>query len=303
MSERPQGVGSVLAPLALVLAFPLGWLLARLPAGAGLWMGRRLGDLAWVALPRRRALARENLARAFGGERPPAEIHRLARRSFEHLGMSLVEGCVLLFRPAGALLSRVDVAGHEHLEKAAAEGKGVLLLSAHLGNWELLAASHALTAFELSIVVRPLDQPLLDRLVERVRRRSGAELIAKRRAVREMLDALRRGRMVGVLLDQNSSRSEGVFAPFFGIPASTSKGLAVISLRTGAAVVPVFIRRVDRGRHRVEFGAPLPVPADGGIVAYTAAFNRAIEAAIRRAPEQWLWMHERWRTRPPAEAS
>jgi KDO2-lipid IV(A) lauroyltransferase len=94
-----------------------------------------------------------------------------------------------------------------------------------------------------------------------------------------------------------------VFAPFFGIPASTSKGLAVISLRTGAPVVPVFIRRVDGGRHRVEFEAPLPFPAAGDVTGYTAAFNRTIEAAIRRAPEQWFWMHERWRTRPRAQAS
>ena len=86
--------------------------------------------------------------------------------------------------------------------------------------------------------------------------------------------------------------------PFFGVPASTSKGLAVISLRTGAPVVPVFIRRIGGGRHRVEFDAPVPRPDDGDVLSYTAAFNRAIESAIRRAPEQWFWMHERWRTRP-----
>ena len=303
MKARRHGMGSVLAALALALLVPLGWLLAHLPARAGLWGGRRLGDLAWLALPRRRAVTRENLARAFGTERPPAELRRLARRSFEHLGMNLVEACVLVFRPPSVLVSRVDIVGLAHLEKASAEGKGVLLLSAHLGNWELLAPARALTAFELSVVVRPLDDPLLDRIVERFRRRSGVDLIAKRRALREIFDALRRGRMVGVLLDQNSSRGEGVFAPFFGIPASTSKGLAVISLRTGAPVVPVFIRRAADGRHRVECEAALPFPAEGDVVGYTAAFNRAIEAAIRRAPEQWFWMHERWRTRPRAGAS
>jgi KDO2-lipid IV(A) lauroyltransferase len=109
--------------------------------------------------------------------------------------------------------------------------------------------------------------------------------------------------MVGVLLDQNSSRAEGVFVPFFGVPASTSKGLAVISLRTGAPVVPVFIRRIGGGRHRVEFDAPVPRPDDGDVLSYTAAFNRAIESGIRRAPEQWFWMHERWRTRPRLETS
>ena len=140
----------------------------------------------------------------------------------------------------------------EHLAAAAAGGKGVLLLTAHFGNWELLAASHALSDYALSVVMRPMDDPLVDRLVQRFRQRSGVELIAKRRALREILEALRRGRLVGVLLDQNASRAEGVFAPFFGLPASTSKSLAVISLRTGAPVVPVFIRRLDGGRHRVE---------------------------------------------------
>ena len=104
--------------------------------------------------------------------------------------------------------------------------------------------------------------------------------------------------MVGILLDQNASRADGVFAPFFGVPASTSKGLAVLSLRTGAPVVPIFLRRTAGGRHFVEVEPAIPVPPDGDPINYTAAFNRGIEAAIRRAPEQWFWIHRRWKTRP-----
>src|SRR5207245_5896529 len=103
---------------------------------------------------------------------------------------------------------------------------------------------------------------------------------------------------VGVLVDQNASRAEGVFAPSFGIPASTSKALAVISLRTGAPVVPIFIRRVEGGRHRVEVQPVIPSPLAGDVADYTAAFNRSIEAAVRRAREQWFRMHNRWKTRP-----
>src|SRR4030095_6512422 len=109
--------------------------------------------------------------------------------------------------------------------------------------------------------------------------------------------------MVVILLDQNASRSEGVFAPFFGIPASTSKSLAVISQRTGAPVVPVFIRRLESGRHRVEVGPAIAAPPTGDVVDYTAAFNRSIEAAIRVAPAQWFWMHNRWKTRPRLETA
>jgi len=196
----------------------------------------------------------------------------------------------------------VEFVGLEHLEAAHAAGKGVLVLTAHYGNWELLAASHTLTRFALSVVVRPLDHPLADRVVEAFRRRSGLELIEKRRAVRDIVAALRRGRLVGVLLDQNAARSEGVFVPFFGIPASTSRGLAVIALRTEAPVVPAFIRRMDGGRHCVEFEPTVPVPPDGDVTRYTAAFTASIEAAIRRDPGQWFWMHGRWKTRPGAEA-
>jgi KDO2-lipid IV(A) lauroyltransferase len=231
-------------------------------------------------------------------------MRRLGRRSFEHVGMNIVEGCVYFFRPPSVLLSRIDFAGAEHAESAvvAAAGRGILVLAAHYGNWELLAASHALSVFPLSVVVRPLDHPMMERLVDRFRRRSGVELIGKRRALGEILDALRRGRMVGILLDQNASRAEGVFAPFFGVPASTSKGLALIALRTGAPVLPIFIRRMQGGRHLVQADPVVEVPADGDPIAYTAAFNRSIETAIRRAPEQWFWMHNRWKTRPELEA-
>ena len=164
---------------------------------------------------------------------------------------------MLFFRPRSAVLARLELVGHEHVEQAAAEGKGVLLLSAHLGNWELLAPAHALTAFELSVVVRPLDEPLLHRLADRFRRRTGSSCIRKRRGLGEVLEALRRGRLVGHPPRSERSRTEGVFAPFFGVPASTSKGLALISLRTGAPVLPIFIRRMEGGRHRVEADAPV----------------------------------------------
>ena len=303
MRERYPSLTAVLGAIALGLFVPVGWLAAHVPARLGLWLGRRLGDLLWIALPRRRAVTLENLARAFAGERPAEEIHRLGRRSFEHLGMNIVEGCVFFFRPPSVLLARIDLGAPDHVKAAAALGKGVLVLTAHYGNWELLAAAHGLSVFPLSVVVRPLDNPLMDRVIDRFRRRSGVELIGKQRALPEILDALRRGRMVGILLDQNASRAEGVFAPFFGTPASTSKALALISLRTGTPVVPIFIRRVEGGRHRVEAGPAISPPADRDVAGYTAAFNHCIEAAIRQAPEQWFWMHNRWRTRPESETA
>jgi Kdo2-lipid IVA lauroyltransferase/acyltransferase len=303
MSGSPPRAGRVAATVGLWGLLLVGWVPAHLPPALGLAVGRRIGDALWWLLPRRRGVALDNIRRSLGREMAPEEIRRLGRRSFQHVGMNLVEACRYFLRPTDVMLSRVRVDGAEHLRSAAAQGRGILILTAHYGNWELLAAAHGLTGLPLSIVIRPLDHPILDELAARFRRRSGAELIVKRLAVREVLQALRRGRMVGILLDQNATRAEGVFVPFFGIPASTSKGLAVLALRTGAPVVPVFLRRELDGRHSMDVRPPLEPPPDGDVEAYTATFNLAIEAAIRRAPEQWLWMHARWRTRPPEAAS
>lgn len=303
MSASGSRAGLLAAAAGLRLLFPLAWLLAHLPAATGLAVGRRIGDLLWWLLPRRRRVTLDNLRRSLGGEQPADALRQLGHRSFQHLGMNLVEGCRYFLRPTPVMLSRVRVEGGEHLRTAAAQGRGVLILTAHYGNWELLAAAHELIGLPLSIVVRPLDHPLLQDLATRFRRRSGAELIIKRQAVREVLQALRRRRMVGVLLDQNATRAEGVFVPFFGVPASTSKGLGLLALRTRAPVLPVFLRREPDGRHCLEVGAPVPPPPDDDVIAFTARFNQAIETAIRRAPEQWLWMHARWRTQPRETAS
>jgi Kdo2-lipid IVA lauroyltransferase/acyltransferase len=298
MTQRPGGFAALRTRLVLAALTPLALFLAYLPLRAGLWVGARLGDLAWLTLPRRRAVALDNLTRALGAETTPRERARIGRESFRNLGMNLVEACVFYFRPPQLLLSRIEVRGADNLVAAAALGRGLLGLTAHLGNWELLAASTTLTPIQLSAVYRPLGDPLLDQILERFRGRVGVELIGKRNAIAEIRDALRRGRMVGVLLDQNASRREGVFAPFFGVPASTSKGLALIALRTGAPVVPSFIYRTAGGRHVAEFAPALPVPADGDPAAYTRAFNEAIEAAVRKTPDQWFWLHRRWKTRP-----
>ena len=281
---------AVLAPVALALAY--------LPPPVSRWIGARLGDLAWVTLRRRRRVALKNLELALGAEISPAELTRIGRASFRNLGLNLVEACEFFFRAPERLLSRVETCGLDHVRAAAAKGRGVLVVTGHLGNWELLAASAARGPVPIAVVARPLDDPMLDRVLERLRIRGGMEIISKRQALGDIRDALRRGRMIGVLLDQNASRREGLFAPFFGMPASTSKGLALIALRTGAPVLPAFIRRLPDGHHQIVFEPPVPIPENRDPAAFTTAFNQAIERAIRRAPEQWFWVHRRWKTRP-----
>ena len=214
------------------------------------------------------------------------------------------ELAALLTRPVDDMLRQIRIDGLEHVHAAMARHDRALLLTAHLGNWELLPVACRLTGHPLSVVQRPLDAAWLNRLVTRLRERCEVDLIDKRAALRPVLRALSRGAMVGILLDQNAARREGVFVPFFGHAASTSRSIAVLALRTGAPIVPAFIRRQSDGIHRVAVGPPLPVPpgsSEAAIETLTARCTEAIESAIRETPGQWLWMHARWRTRPPGD--
>src|SRR5437867_2851664 len=306
VADPDRGRAAAGAPTAVQLA--AGALVAaagRLPLPLALWLGRRLGYAAHVALGRRRRLALDNLARAYPAL-PLRARARLARHASQHLGMTLIELARVLARPLDVTLARIRLEGVEHLRAAMAAHGRALLLTAHLGNWELLAAAHRLTGYPLAIVVRPLDSAPLNALADRLRRKSGVELIDKRGALRPVLRALADGRMVAILLDQNAARHESVFVPFFGRAASTSKSLAVLAVRTGTPVVPIFIRREGR-RHRVMVHPPLVPPAvndaERAVVELTMRCTAAIETAVMQAPEQWLWMHNRWRTRPAAEAT
>jgi len=288
------------AALALVLRGTAA-ALGRLPGPIASWLGCRLGDVLSVVLPGRRRRALANLGRAFP-ELSARDRQRLCRGFYHHLGQMVIELCGLLTWPLERTLSAITVDGREHLEAVMATTGRALLLTAHIGNWELLAVAHRLTGFQLAIVVRPLDSGLLDVLARFWRAKTGVELIDKRGATRPVLAALRRGNIVGVLLDQNAARREAVFVPFFGVPASTSRSLAVLSLRTRTPILPVFIRREGWGRHRAIIHPPLPDSgpnaAPRAVVELTMHCTAAIEAAIREAPEQWFWMHDRWRTRP-----
>jgi Kdo2-lipid IVA lauroyltransferase/acyltransferase len=274
---------------------------AGLPPGLSRRIGSGLGDLAYWVLGARRRVTLANLALAFGPGPGALPYAAVARASFRHLGMTAMECCRLFFGRPGALLPHVRVEGAEHIKAALAEGRGVFYLTAHFGNWELLAAAHTLTAFRLSVVVRPLDNPYLEGLLARGRERGQVHLIPKRAAVRGVNDALARGDCVGILLDQDAGR-QGVFVPFFGRLASTSRTLAVLALKTGAPVVPAFIRRLPDGDHEITLEPPIALVRTGDrardVEINTARFTEAIERWVRAYPEQWFWVHRRWKTRP-----
>ncbi len=191
--------------------------------------------------------------------------------------------------------------GFEHFERARARGKGVLFATAHLGNWELSAFAHALLAEPLHIVVRPLDNPFIDSLVERRRTLSGNHLIDKTDAARSILRALRKGEAVGVLIDQNSSASEGVFVDFFGAKACANASFARIAAHSGAAVVPGFaLWDAQRSRYTLRFYPEVEITGEPS--SDTQRLQTILENVIRQYPDQWLWIHRRWKTRPSGEA-
>lgn len=274
---------------------------ARLPPRVGDWLGGRLGELAYWALARRRQVVLANLALAFGPTLDPRGRRALARANFRHLGLTAVECCRLFFGPSGRMLERVQVEGVEHIKAAMVEGRGVFYLGAHLGNWELLAAVHSLAGFPTSVVIRPLDNPFLEDMLSRGRERSRLGMIPKREAVRGVRAALARGECVGILLDQDAGR-QGVRVPFFGQLASTSRSLAVLALKTGAPVVPAFIRRLPNGSHQVTLEPAIPLVTTGhlqqDVAANTARFAATIERQVQAQPDQWFWVHRRWKSRP-----
>jgi KDO2-lipid IV(A) lauroyltransferase len=269
-----------------------------LPAPAGLALGRALGRGAHALLGTPRRLAREHVAIAFP-ELDADARRRLVRATFEHAGESFAE--LGLWRKLGRQPDYVEIENLAALDGALAGGRGALAITGHVGNWELLAGTVSSRGYGLSVVARRVHDERFNSLITRFRGDRGMEILLRDAPdfLAQVRDALGRNRIVALLMDQDS-RGAGVFVPFFGRPARTPPGAAVLALRTRAPVVTVFIRRRPTGGHLISFER-FPVDAGAGkgqITELTARFTAAIEAAIRRAPAEWVWWHERWRRQP-----
>ena len=279
--------------------------LSALPRSASDAASRALGRWVLSALPRRRTILRRNLETAFP-EAGAAEIDALARGSAEALGVSLAEFLEVASLSGEEIRRRIEVEGEENLRAARALRRGVFLLSAHLGGWELGAIRAGMLGEPIAPVVRPLDNPLLERELSRRRTRFGNRPISKRDAARDVLRALRRRETIAILIDQNVLPKEAVFVPFFGRLAATTPALARFQIATGAPVVPVFTWPRGGGRYRLIFESPIYAEEfqadpdrDAAVRRATARYMAVTEAAIRKEPSAWLWAHDRWRTRPP----
>jgi KDO2-lipid IV(A) lauroyltransferase len=291
--------------LEYALVWPWIKLLGLLPRPISRAIGVAIGLAVHHFYPRLRAVGLRNLAMAF----PEMSAHdrlRILRGEFVSLGRQLAEVCLFPTYTRENVSKIVVYDGLENYERAFARGKGVLFLTGHLGAWELSAFAHSLQGHPLWIVMRPLDNPYLNRLVERYRTMHGNRTVGKDDFVRGLLAAMRAGEAVGILMDTNMTPPQGVFVNFFGIPACTASGLARIALRTDAAVVPGFTTWDDNARkYTLRFDPALELIRTGNdqadVVANTARFTSVIEDYVRRYPDQWLWVHRRWKTRPEGE--
>jgi KDO2-lipid IV(A) lauroyltransferase len=271
----------------------------RLPTRVVLAAGAVGGRAAYLLVGDARRLALEHLELAFG---PRPENRDIARLAFENVGRNLVEMLVFeTFR--GHLRERVAICGLEHLEAGLAQGKGVIAVAAHLGSWELLAAAVAERGYSPAVVGRRPRERALFEMLEELRRGYGVETIWRESpgAAKQILRALRQNRILALLIDQDTGRIPTVVVPFFGLPARTPSGAATLALRSGAALVCVFIHRTAGG-HEIEFEPmidPRSFPDEDPVARITAILSAAIERRVREHPEEWVWWHRRWRVPAP----
>ena len=289
--------------------FAVVWLFVSsvrlLPRRTARAVGAAIGAIAFRALGRLRRVGLRNLELAF-----PNRTHRdreaTLRSEYRNLGFLLAEFCKMPDYTVAAASRFIRYEGLENYLAARERGKGVLVLTGHLGAWELSSFFHSLMGMPMGMVIRRLDNPLVDAFVNRIRCLHGNRVIHKDDFARGLIASMRAGETVGILMDTNMTPPQGVFVPFFGVLACTASGMARIAAKTEAAVVPGFLLwDANEQKYVLHFGEELPVirtgDAEQDALANTASFTAAIERYIRQYPEQWLWLHRRWKTRPPGE--
>ena len=278
---------------------------ACLPARWAQALGRGAGWVLAHGMRLRRTYVLEVLARSFP-EKTPDEHRAIYAAMCRHQALNLVE----ILRFAGGreeeIRARIEVSGEEVVKQALERGKGVLVLIAHFGNYDLMGLfASRLLGYPVTIITKTLKNQRLNELWWELRQKAGLKTLPSHNAYRACVRALRRNELVGFMLDQNRPSGQGVFVDFFGKPASTTPGLAMMSAQTGAPVVPVFMRRRPDGRHVLEALPVIEPPPDRKeetLRACTAAYTKIIEDEIRRDPAQWMWLHKRWKSRPADEA-
>jgi KDO2-lipid IV(A) lauroyltransferase len=285
--------------LQYLLLKGFGLFINLLPEGFALWCGKQLGSLFFHLDWERRKVALENLRIAFAGEKSERELRAIARGTFQNLGMMAVEFFRIPKMDVETFKKRVKIEKLEQALNLLTKGKGMLLLLSHFGNWEMMGIMSKLIGDSIMVIAKPMKKnKRIDQFITKIRNAAGLEVVSSIKASRTVIKALSQNRVVGILIDQRAKRSEGVWADFFGKKAPTTPGLAVLAMKTGAPVVPVFMVRNGFGKHRLIIQEPLDLVHTGDIKkdveANTQLFNHTLESMIRQYPDQWFWVHRRW---------
>ncbi len=256
-------------------------------------------------MSRLRGVGLRNLELAYP-EWTPARRQEVLRVVYRNLGWLLAEFCRMSRYSLAEASDFIEYDGLEHYLAARARGKGVLVLTGHLGAWELSSFYHSLAGYPMGLVIRRLDNGLVDRFVNRIRCLHGNRVIHKDDFARGLISSMRAGETVGILMDTNMTPPQGVFVPYFGVEACTASGLARVALKTDAAVLPGFLLWDEsKAKYVLRFGECMKMArtedAAADVLENTARFTATIERYVRANPEQWLWMHRRWKTRPAGE--
>jgi KDO2-lipid IV(A) lauroyltransferase len=292
--------------LEYAVVWTLVKLLGSLPRRWARALGADVGAVAYGILGRLRKVGLTNLELAFP-EKSVAERDRILRNLYRNLGWLLAEFCRMprfTMENTGEFL-RYE--GLEHYLSARERGKGVLIVTGHLGAWELSSYYHSLMGHPMSMVIRRLDNARVDRLVNEIRCLHGNRVLHKDDFARGLLAAMRQGETVGILMDTNMTPPQGAFVPFFGHMACTASGMARVALKTGATVLPGFMLwEESEQKYVLHFGEAIEIGSTGDdeqdVIENTARFTAVIESWVRKYPDQWLWVHRRWKTRPEGEA-
>lgn len=260
--------------------------------------------LLWYRLDRRhREITRRNLEFAYGPELSPGDRERLVRAVFRHFVLFGWEVLELLLRPLSRISRKVIILGEEHLSAALAQGRGVIVIAAHAGNWEYTVLGYGLQIRPVAVVAREMDYPWGRALARFLRQRGGNFMVGKQRGLKDILGQLKQNRIVGIVIDQNTTTAGGLLVDFFGHPARTTPVAAILARHRDIPVLPVFSRRLADGRHLMAVFPPLPMrktkDPDADILGHLRLQNLAVEAWVRACPEQWLWLHRRWKNQFP----
>jgi len=278
-------------------------LVAALPRGGALRLGRFGGWIACHVIRHRRKLLAQTLAECLP-EKSESERRRIATRIYPHLGMTLVDQLRVLVRGMDEFHDVIEIENRELMAEAAADSSGALLLMAHLGNWELSGFITTMTDCPVTVVVKRFRNAAVDGFITRSREKMGGTTLTAGTTFQECTRRLKRGEFMFMILDQNMIADEGIFVDFFDKPACTTPGLALLSAYTGSPVYPIFmIRRPDYG-YTLTIHPPIAPPPDRSkesLLEYTQIYTTIIEEMIRKHPEQWIWLHKRWRTKPPVD--